>query len=214
MERILHPMDHKQAVMKVCLLMCHMKGACMNIRDLPFNMSYRFNEQLREVPVNPYQMKQGIIYLKKRALEEEDECAAAKTYGHIGVYERILGELTSSERHLLLAIYLYDRHADTIGEFLNTIRLGHTYHWQEQWDKANETFQLLIEQLKADEDLHIYEDFVYQHYGKCLLDQRIVSRAHHYFQRALEIRLKKGDKELIESTNSCIRLCLNKLKHS
>ncbi|TYR81813.1 tetratricopeptide repeat protein [Priestia megaterium] len=186
----------------------------MNIDNIPFNMNYRFNKQLREVPVNEAEMKKGIAYLKEKAISKEDEMKAAKMYGYIGVYERILFQLSSSERHLQLAIYLCERHDDYINAFVNTIRLAHTYHWQENWTKANDVFKHLIKQLQNDSSLHTYEDFVYQHYGKCLLDQKNVSKAHHYFQHALEIRLKKGNKELIESTNSCIRLCLNKVKLS
>ncbi|MFJ8528177.1 hypothetical protein [Bacillus sp. NPDC094106] len=36
----------------------------MKIENIPFEMSYTFNEKLREKPVSLAQMKQGITFLK------------------------------------------------------------------------------------------------------------------------------------------------------
>jgi Flp pilus assembly protein TadD len=43
-------------------------------------------------------------------------------------------------------------------------------------------------------------DFVYQHYGKNLFDQSEYQLALKYVKKALRIRVEKGNKELIDST--------------
>lgn len=56
-----------------------------------------------------------------------------------------------------------------------------------------------------------YEDFLYQHYGKSKLDEGDLNVALPYFQKALQIRMKKGNEELIRSTELCIQHCSSRL---
>lgn len=190
------------------------EGFFMDIKRIPFNMNYSFSQKLREVPFNEADIRKGIAYLKKKAISEEDERIAADMYRIIGKYERIVGALESSVRHLQLSIYLYERYHEHEQVFKSSIYLGQTFHWQSNWCKANETFETLLNQLHIKSSLHRYADFLYQQYGKCLLDQQNLSKAHHYFQQSLEIRLKARNDKFIEEANECIKLCLRKLKNS
>ena len=56
-------------------------------------------------------------------------------------------------------------------------------------------------------DLAHCEDFLYQHYGKSKLDEEDLKAAFSYFQKALQIRLEKGNEELIRSTKLSIQHC-------
>ncbi len=190
------------------------EGVFMDIKRIPFNMNYGFSQKLREVPFSEADIRKGIAHLKKKAISEEDERIAAGIYRIIGKYERIVGELKSSVRHLQLSIYLYERYQEHKQVFKSSIYLGQTFHWQSNWCKANEMFETLLNQLHINSSLYTYADFLYQQYGKCLLDQQNLSKAHHYFQQSLEIRLKTGNNQLIEEANECIKLCLRKLKNS
>lgn len=46
--------------------------------------------------------------------------------------------------------------------------------------------------------------------GKNLFDQKEYQRALNYFERALQIRMEKGNKELIHSTQHAINICIKK----
>ncbi len=72
---------------------------------------------------------------------------------------------------------------------------------------ANTIFAELLQTLP---DLPAYEDFFYQHYGKSKLDEGDFQTALTCFQKALQIRLQKGNEELIHSTKLCIAYCMSR----
>lgn len=61
--------------------------------NIPFEMGYTFDENLREEPLSLAEMKQGIVFLKEHLQEGS---LYGKNCGLIGVYERIAGNLPVS----------------------------------------------------------------------------------------------------------------------
>lgn len=62
----------------------------MKIENIPFEMSYTFDEKLREKPISLAQMKQGITFLKTTLTHfAHSNISYAKQCGLIGVYARI-----------------------------------------------------------------------------------------------------------------------------
>lgn len=47
-------------------------------------------------------------------------------------------------------------------------------------------------------------DFAYQHKGKCLLELEELSEAEGCFQKAMDLRIRKGDESLIDSTQRAL----------
>ncbi|PEI91554.1 hypothetical protein CN679_13870 [Bacillus pseudomycoides] len=176
----------------------------MEIENSPFEMDYTFDANLREKPVSLTQMKQGITFLKINL--PDSDLSYAKQCGLIGVYERIVGDLAESKYYLQQAIEQYETLQHIQGIFINKLRLAHVYHWEKDFEKANEIFTELFHMLQQN-DLAHYEDFLYQHYGKSKLDEGDLKAAFSYFQKALQIRLEKGNEELIRSTKLCIQHC-------
>ncbi|MDC7975660.1 MULTISPECIES: hypothetical protein [Bacillus] len=171
--------------------------------NIPFEMGYTFDENLREKPISLAEMKQGIAFLKEHLHEDS---SYGKNCGLIGVYERIAGNLSKSKYYLQEAIQYYTQIENIKGIFINKLRLAHTYHWERKFPAANALFTELLQTLP---DLPIYEDFFYQHYGKSKLDEGDFHTALSYFQKALQIRLQKGNEELIHSTKLCITYCIS-----
>jgi tetratricopeptide (TPR) repeat protein len=171
--------------------------------NIPFNMTFHFNKELREVPNDKKEMLQGIQWLKT--------CGESNSnvHGLIGVYARIVEQLDESEEYLRLAI----EHADNEKSVcINELRLAHTYQWKKQFQQANSLFQKLFHQLETSHVYADYKDFLFQHYGKNLFDQGLYGEALKYFQKALEIRFVKGDPELIASVELAIEVCTKKRK--
>ncbi|WP_439874340.1 hypothetical protein ACSLGG_23635 [Bacillus mycoides] len=171
--------------------------------NIPFEMGYTFDENLREKPLSLAEMKQGIKVLKERLYEGS---LYGKSCGLIGVYERIAGNLSESKHYLQKAIKYYTQTDSIKGLFINKLRLAHTYHWERNFSAANTIFTELLQTLP---DFPAYEDFFYQHYGKRKLDEGDFHTALSYFQKALQIRLQKGNEELIHSTKLCITYCMS-----
>ncbi|WP_035436109.1 tetratricopeptide repeat protein [Bacillus sp. UNC322MFChir4.1] len=174
------------------------------MKHIPFEMGYTFDENLREQPISLEQMKQGIAFLKTNLTTSG--ISYAKQCGLIGTYERIAGNLSESKFYLRQAIEQYETSQHIRGLFINKLRLAHVYHWERNFEEAHKIFNELLHLLQQNE-LTTYEDFFYQHYGKCKIDEGNISTALTYFQKALQIRVKKGDQELIRSTEQCIQYC-------
>ena len=172
--------------------------------NIPFEMGYTFDENLREKPISLAEMKQGILFFFQHLHERS---LYGKNCGLIGVYERIAGNLSDSEYYLQKAIEYYTQTDNIQVLFINKLRLAHTYHWERKFAAANKIF---AEFLKTLPDLPAYEDFFYQHYGKSKLDEGDFQTALTCFQKALQIRLQKGNEELIHSTTLCIEHCMSR----
>ncbi len=93
--------------------------------NIPFEMGYTFDENLREKPLSLVEMKQGIVLLKEHLHEGP---LYGKNCGLIGVYKRITGNLSDSKYYLQKAIEYYTQTDNIQGLFINKLRLAHTYH--------------------------------------------------------------------------------------
>lgn len=67
----------------------------MQIENIPFEMGYTFDENLREKPLSLAEMKQGITFLKTNLAHSD--ISYAKQCGLIGVYDRIVENLSGEQ---------------------------------------------------------------------------------------------------------------------
>ena len=66
--------------------------------DVPFDVSYHIDDDLRDVPNHPEEMKQAIAYLQARLDSEVIETKQQiQILGAIGSYARVLQDFTTSE---------------------------------------------------------------------------------------------------------------------
>ncbi|GEN31567.1 tetratricopeptide (TPR) repeat protein [Cerasibacillus quisquiliarum] len=180
----------------------------MNFSDIPFNMKFHFDDDLREVPISKGDMIKGINFIKESLSYVQTEGEKAKLYGLIGVYSRIVQQLDESKRYLDLAVKINESHQNDRARFVNELRLAHTHQWMKNFTVSNKIFNRLVNQaLENDNYKTTYLDFVYQHAGKNFFDQGKYHSALTYFEEALEIRMRKDNQELIDSTTYAIRVC-------
>jgi tetratricopeptide (TPR) repeat protein len=177
----------------------------------PFDVSYHFDEQLHEVPNNPSDMKKAIEWLKQRLGEEKAWQERLSLLGAIGSFSRILREFSQAEGALLSAITVAEENNNPKGILVNKIRLAHVYQWRSAFEKSNKIFKGLLEQAAKEAGVAEYLDFIYQHAGKNLFDQKDYEHAILFFEKALNIRKNKGDAELIRSTEQAIQVGMQKL---
>ncbi|WP_374015829.1 tetratricopeptide repeat protein [Paenibacillus thiaminolyticus] len=169
---------------------------------IPYNMNFVFDEALHEKPIDTEDMNRGIDYLKKQFTREP----TAGTAGLIGTYSRIVNDFDNAKKYLTIAIKLNKSRNNERGVFANKIRLANTYQWNKEYAEADILFHELEEEI-ATVDIstrEIYEDFLYQHFGKNKFDQEQYEEALIHFNKALQIRLNKGNQELIQSTTLAI----------
>lgn len=181
--------------------------------DIPYNTEFYFDEYLREVPVSETEMLKAIDYLKDQSYNISDNDKLAKVYGLIGVYSRIANKIEESKRYLRFAVELNLKVGNSKSMFVNELRLAHTYQCESNFQHSNQLFGKLIEQAENHYPYNEYLDFTYQHAGKNLFDQMKYELALNYFKKALEIRLREENEDLIISTEFAIQVCCEKLDH-
>ena len=174
----------------------------MKTADIPHDMNYEMGEDLKEKPTNLEEMKEGIDFIHSALMKESDELKKASMLSLIGVYSRIVGELTESESYLSEAIEIFKKHQKAKPLTYLRLRLATTLHWKEKYSSAEKIFLEII-QSQTPESKH-YLDYACQHMGKCKFDQKLYKEALNYFMQALDLRLVKGDMELIRSTEMAI----------
>lgn len=166
------------------------------------------DESLREVATD-----EATVRSAKRIAEEQLDISMAKgnsansirLFGYLGNVCRILGELTQSVDYLERAVALCRSEQSPKSELINTIRLAEAHKYNGEHKVAEELLRDAL--LAVDERrLEAHKDFVLQHLGKCRLEQGAMDDAIEYLEQALQLRLKKGDSELIQSTDKALRL--------
>lgn len=120
-------------------------------------------------------------------------------YGAIGNLYRIKGDANSAIDVLSKAVELSEGNK----KIVNIIRLGEALKCAGQHQKALSKFNALIDQCAKQEYSQLV-DFAYQHKGKCLLELGDISLASECFQKAMELRVRKGDESLIDSTQRAL----------
>ena len=192
-----------------------------SMNDIPYNIDFTFDDNLREKPQDPEDMHRAISFLETRLIEEsQDDYERMRLSGIVGTLCLILGDYEMAEEHINSAIAssnnLRDRHA----QLRNLMRLAQIYQYRKLYDQADRIFKQVIQACEANRDAtnanrnspYITDlDMVYHEYGKCLFDQGDYEIALHLFEKALKIRQFRDDATSIASTEHAIRITSEKL---
>ena len=172
----------------------------MSTQQPPYDLSYHFDSDLRDIPNSPQEMGAYVGSLEAQLLDNPPTDVRLRLLGTIGVYARMLGDLDKAEQSLLAALTIASPATNPHSHLANSLRLAHVYQWQRRFTEADAIFIDSIARCRANPDLHSYLDFAYQHYGKSLFDQGRFADAERAFNSALVLRQDKGDAILAEST--------------
>ena len=119
--------------------------------------------------------------------------------GRVGAGLRLLGRFDESARSLGEAVELARHLGDTELEIANLIRLATSVQYAGRHDEARVMLDAVLRRC-ASGQAPGYEDFALQHLGKLLVEQGKVGEAIPLFERALTLRRRKGDGQLVAST--------------
>jgi tetratricopeptide (TPR) repeat protein len=161
--------------------------------DIPFNTTFRYDPQLREVPNARPQMEQAVDWLQTEARGSRSMRRQVLLYGMIGGYGRILGQMTMAKDVLQNAISLSRVLQDEGLETANTIRLAQVCQWEGHFATADRQFLKMIRRCEESPALTHYLDFAYQQAGKSKFDQQSYAWALEYFEKALLLQGQKGN---------------------
>lgn len=180
----------------------------MSKLDIPFNMNFSYGDDLREVPEDSEQMRKGLEWLQDKLVElgPEDAGKAAGLLTQIAGYARIMGDFPLSEKCFKDSIRVFEEAGKTELVFLNKLRMAVLYQHMKNYTKSSEIYTGAIKFIRASKSAKVqnYLDFALQHYGKQLYEQKRFKDALDHFMEAYELRLAKGDLDLMSSTEIAI----------
>ena len=180
---------------------------------LSFSDNFFIDDNLRDIPKNPELVKQRVEYLESQVRETSSSDEQVKFYGEMGGLYRVLGQLELAEDFLQKALALVKE--NNLGQRMYVIfgiRLAHVWQWQKKFEKSNFLFERLLQICRQEKDCENLLDFTYQHQGKNFFDQGNYKRALECFSRALDIRVKRKNLDLIQSTEFAIQVTQKKLR--
>lgn len=188
----------------------------MKASDIPFNMNFSYGDDLREVPEDSEQMRKGLDWLQDKIVElgPDDTKKAAVLLSQIGGYARIMGDLDLSEKCYLDAIKAFEELKASEQLFAAKLRLAVTFQYQRKFSKSTEIYEKAIKIMRTSKSPAVrnYLDFALQHYAKQKFEQGFYSEAMDMFMETLELRIVKGDLDLVASTELAINKTKEKLE--
>jgi tetratricopeptide (TPR) repeat protein len=116
---------------------------------------------------------------------------------------RLAGRYVEALALLTKAVNLAQQLDEKHSEIVNLLRLATTQQYLNQHLIAEPLFREALDKIILYNETE-FEDFALEHLGKCLVEMGQVDDALNCFRRALEIRQKKGDVGLIESTTKAL----------
>ncbi len=163
---------------------------------------------LRDYATNVQDHLKATAVLQNHLIKIECNKARVKALGQLGSLLRRISKLDEARQCFEQAIEVVQSNNLNQKYLLtNSIRLAHTYQWLEKFDLSNALFSEVIKNCLDSSNLKLYLDYAYQHAGKNYFDQKSYELALSYFNKALKIRLKKGNPELVTSTKIAINAC-------
>lgn len=178
-----------------------------------FDMTHSYDENLRPYPNSSDSMRKGVEDLIVKINLEESDIKKSLMKSKVGVYLCTLKDFNESEKYLSVAIEELENQKQEASALVAKIRLATTFHYNNTFGKCDKLLNLCLTQTQSSDDskINCYKDFVLQHLGKSKMDQKHFGEAEELLLNALDLRILKGDIDLIESTKSALSL-LNKIK--
>lgn len=170
-----------------CLLMIKSLNTITSIQSSkPFKFpEYKFDENLRDIPVNQIQWEDFSEKLSNKLKTEQNLIERRNILEHIGVACRVLNRLDLAEDYLLKACAL-SKTPSKLAQ--NLLRLAHVYQWKNEFTKAEVLFDQVYEIISEEHISELLQAAYYQHLGKFYFDQKEFKLALKQFESALQIR--------------------------
>jgi len=173
----------------------------LEFKSVAQTIYYDVEDNLREKTNNPKAIKKFLEKVEALLVNEREN--RYLLYGMIGNLYRILEEPKKAIDYLERALGIAKEENDDAKIAVSLIRLGEAIKYDGKRQRAFDIFEEAMGILHK-HDLEHYLDFALQHKGKCLLELKRYEEAEDCFRETLEIRKRKKDASLIDSTEQVL----------
>ena len=146
-------------------------------------------------------MKNIIMEGEKLLTQNNNDNDLYFLYGTLGNLYRIIEQPQKALAFLNSCLDFAQKNGNIQKEVITLIRIGEALKYDNQHLMAIRAFNEAIHKCK---DLEIYEDFILQHKGKCLMELGKLEEAERCLLKSLKLRKIKNDSSLIDSTQKAI----------
>lgn len=179
----------------------------MKSSEIPFNMKIHYDEQLNEQAINFEEMEKGVDFLKEKYESLPDKGAKGVVLlGQIGSYLRVLNQLPEAEKTFEKAQKIIKEHDLPHIAMAIDLRMALIHLAKKKYVPANKIFEDALKTIKESDDKKLTQlsDFALFHYARSKFAEGCLQEARDMVTRALELRLVKGDLEVIEHTQNVL----------
>ena len=173
------------------------------------NLETCYGDDLHDYPENPEHI-QKFIESEIQNIEKLEGDEKFKRISQLAVYYRLLRNFDKAHELFKLASSYFENNSSKM-EMVNFLRWSDVFRFEkrfhEAFDLLNKVGNIISTHLFAD-----YEDFYFQHLGKLHFDMADYIKALECFEKALSLRLCKGNPELIQSTEFALKRVNQKRK--
>ncbi|HEY1368385.1 MAG TPA: tetratricopeptide repeat protein [Gaiellaceae bacterium] len=176
--------------------------------DLPELEAFAvWDERLRQVarPADADAMADAAARAETLAAEAAEAGTRRDLLAYAGAAYRMLGRGDDAVRCLRGALELAGGDPDARAEVVALIRLGEAERCRDRFTEAEALLRAALDRARR---VGSHEDFALQHLGKCLVDAGEADEAVPVLERALALRLERGDAALVDSTRRALALAL------
>lgn len=176
--------------------------------DSKFNLKTYFGDDLHDYLENPEDVKK-FIEIEIQKIDKLSDEEKFKKISQLAVHYRQLRDYDKAHELFKIASGYFENTNPKM-EMLNYLRWADVFRFEKRFQEA---YVLLnkVERLISTHCFFDYEDFYLQHLGKFYFDKNDYKNAIECFEKALRLRLKKNNSELISSTEFALKITKQKI---
>lgn len=173
------------------------------------NLKTYFGDDLQDYPESPEDLKKFIEFEKQEILNLTGD-EKHKRISRLAVHCRQLRNYNEAHELFKMASGYFENTNPQM-KMVNYLRWGDVFRFERRFDQAWDILKK-AEQILLTHQFMDYQDFYFQHLGKLFFDKDEYEKALECFEKALSLRIKKANSELISSTEFALEITKQKLK--
>lgn len=174
---------------------------------LQLNLKTYFGDDLHDYPENPEDIKK-FVEIERHEIQLLNGDEKYKRMSHLAVRYRQLKNYEEAHE-LFKIVHSYFNNHNPQMEMVNYLRWSDVFRFEKRSDEAWIILEK-VEEILFKQQFKEYQDFYLQHLGKFYFDKCEYKKAYECFEKALIIRLKKGNTELSSSSEFALKIAKQK----